>query len=212
MEHVAIEARPAPLEELCAAETPSRLLCAETVTPSASAPRKSLTLSLFVTWTTLGGKTRHNNLTLRRVAAVDELQGLAKDLMTRAFPDTTMPAHLTTSAACRTYYHYTPDQECLSLPSDVARTNLKLVVSYDGWEFVVYERLLRTDPAQPADAAETPLLVTMIEFESTAMVIGHLGIRVQLVSYPMISIRRDFLDDVDFRIRTDPDTFTGILS
>ncbi|KAG2427403.1 hypothetical protein HXX76_012339 [Chlamydomonas incerta] len=132
--------------------------------------------------------------------------------MTRAFPDASMPPHLTTSAGCRTYYHYTPEQECLSLPSDVARTNLKLVVSYDGWEFVVYERLLRTDPAQPADAAETPLLVTMIEFESTAMVIGHLGIRVQLVAYPMVSIRRDFLDDVDFRIRMDPDTFKGILS
>lgn len=58
-------------------------------------------------------------------------------------------------------YPRTHPQECLSLPSDVARTNLKLVVSYDGWEFVVYERLLRTDPAQPADAAETPLLVTV---------------------------------------------------
>ncbi len=52
-------------------------------------------------------------LTLLRMHARDannNMQGLAKDLMTRAFPDASMPVHLTTSAACRTYYHYTPEQ------------------------------------------------------------------------------------------------------
>ncbi|KAG2485152.1 hypothetical protein HYH03_016138 [Edaphochlamys debaryana] len=131
--------------------------------------------------------------------------------MARAFPGNTTPLHLA-SGASRLYYHFTPEQECLSLPSDVARTQLKLVVSYDGWEYVVYERPLRIEPAQGAEERETPLLVTVIEFESTAMVIGHLGIRVQLVSYPMISIRKDFLDDVDYRLRSDPDGFRGILS
>ncbi|KXZ41900.1 hypothetical protein GPECTOR_249g618 [Gonium pectorale] len=160
----------------------------------------------------MSSKSRHNSLQLRRVGGVEDLQGLPAELMSRAFPTGATPAHLS-SPACRAYYHFTPEQECLSLPSDVVRTWLKLVVSYDGWEYVVHERPLRSnDPAQPDGSADTPLLVTVIEFESTAMVIGHLGIQVQLVSYPVVSVRKDFLDDVDYRLRTDPDGFRGILS
>lgn len=51
-------------------------------------------------------------------------------------------------------------QECLSLPSDVASTVLKLVVQYDGWEYVVYERALRTE-ASASEDEDTPLLVTV---------------------------------------------------
>ncbi|GLC42327.1 hypothetical protein PLESTB_000659100 [Pleodorina starrii] len=189
-----------------------RLLCAEPLEASPSRPlRKSLSLGLFVSWHTMGSKVRHNCLTLRRFSSVEDLQGLARDLMTRAFPADSTPAHLT-SAASSQFYHFTPEQECLSLPSDVARTHIKLVVTYDGWEYVVYERKLRTDASQPPEDRDTPLLVTVVEFESTALVIGHLGIRVQLVSYPTVSIRKDFLDDIDFRLRADPENFKGILS
>ncbi|EFJ39877.1 hypothetical protein VOLCADRAFT_100437 [Volvox carteri f. nagariensis] len=188
-----------------------RLLCAEPLEPSPSRPLpKTLSLGLFVSWHTLGAKSRHNCLTLRRIPCVEDLQGLARDLMTRAFSPGTMPAHLSATSS-RLYYHYTPEQECLSLPSDVVRTHLKLIVTYDGWEYVVYERKLRTDPTHQEDD-ETPLLVTVVEFESTALVIGHLGIRVLLVSYPTVSIRKDFLDDIDYRLRADPENFKGILS
>ncbi|GLI71033.1 hypothetical protein VaNZ11_016150 [Volvox africanus] len=189
-----------------------RLLCAEPLETSPARPlRKTLSLGLFVSWHTMGSKSRHNCLNLKRVPGVDDLQGLARDLMTRAFSSDSMPPHLS-SAASRNYYHFTPEQECLSLPSDVARTHLKLVVTFDGWEYVVYERKLRTEASQPDESGETPLLVTVVEFESTALVIGHLGIRVQLVSYPTVSIRKDFLDDIDFRLRADPENFQGILS
>ncbi|GFR41742.1 hypothetical protein Agub_g2495 [Astrephomene gubernaculifera] len=189
-----------------------RLLCAEPLDASPSRfPRKSLSLGLFVSWHTLASKSRHHCLSLKRLSGVEELQGLARDLMQRAFSPGSLPPHLGSPASSRLYYHFTPDMECLSLPSDVARTTLKLVVTYDGWEYVVYERPLRSG-APLADDADTPLLVTVVEFESTALVIGHLGIRVQLVSYPMVSVRKDFIDDIDFRLRTDPDNFKGILS
>ncbi|GIL86052.1 hypothetical protein Vretimale_9078 [Volvox reticuliferus] len=199
-------------EDLGPSNGVKRLLCAEPLETSPARPlRKALSLGLFVSWHTMGSKSRHNCLNLKRVPGVDDLQGLARDLMTRAFPPDSMPPHLS-SAASRNYYHFTPEQECLSLPSDVARTQLKLVVTFDGWEYVVYERKLLTEGPQPDETGDTPLLVTVVEFESTALVIGHLGIRVQLVSYPTVSIRKDFLDDIDFRLRADPENFQGILS
>jgi hypothetical protein len=169
-------------------------------------------------------------------------QGLAGDLMGRAFTPTSMPHHQR-EPRCRSYYHFTPEQEALSLPSDVARTHLKLLVNYDGWyvlvrscvwaaegavpcprarvlmsgaacsicrEFVVFERSLRSQTSPEADCG--PLLVTVVEFESTALVIGHLGIRVSLVSYPCVSVEKVFLDDVQHRLRTDPAGFTGLLT
>lgn len=169
-----------------------------------------LSVSLTVKWKTVNGKCRQNNLVLQRIGnPIHDLTGMAKDLVGRAFQPNSMPIHLT--SASHLYYHFSPVQECLSLPSDVASTVLKLVVQYDGWEYVVYERALRTE-ASASEDEDTPLLVTVIEFESTAMVIGALGIRVQLVAYPVVSIRKEFLDDVDFRLRCDPDGFKGILS
>ena len=34
------------------------------------------------------------------------------------------------------------------------------------------------------------MLVTVIEFESHAMMIGHLGLRVSLIAYPVVSVKK----------------------
>jgi hypothetical protein len=54
-----------------------------------------------------------------------------------------------------------------------------------GWEYTVLERELgaHRDPLRK-------MLVTVIEFESHAMMIGHLGLRVSLIAYPVVSIKK----------------------
>lgn len=193
----------------CSLSSPGckRLRCSEAIPPSPATKRyKSLGLQLYVRMDTVSGRSRMHNMSLRRVQDVHCLEGLPKDLVRKAFPNAA-PARLSSSE----FYHFTPQDECLSLPTDVLSTCFKLVASYDGWEYTVYERTLRAADDQPrAEAADRPMLVTIVDFESTAMVIGHLGIRIRLVAYPLVSIRKTFLDEIDYNIRNDPQ-FKGIL-
>ncbi len=79
----------------------------------------------------------------------------------------------------------------LSFPLDVVKTEFKLVATYRGWEYVI----LTLDPATTRDRPVSllspemkRLFVTVIEFESVAIVLGNLGVRISLVAYPVISI------------------------
>ncbi len=54
------------------------------------------------------------------------------------------------------FYKFTPAQELISLPADIARTEFRLVATLDGWEYTVCERQL---PGTPDP--ERKLLVTV---------------------------------------------------
>ncbi|KAK9821469.1 hypothetical protein WJX81_006655 [Elliptochloris bilobata] len=170
--------------------------------PAVRRQRKcSLQLSLFVRWHSPMGKTKVMRLQLRSVGSVEALQGISKNLVTRAFPDYERPDYLTSAD----FFKFTPTEQFMSLPGDIARTEFRLVASYNGWEYTVLERELgaHRDPSRK-------MLVTVIEFESTAMMIGQLGVRVSLIAYPVVSIKKAFLEDIEHQLKTNPD-FKGIL-
>ena len=62
---------------------------------------------------------------------------------------------------------------------------LLVLHALQGWEYTVLERELgaHRDPLRK-------MLVTVIEFESHAMMIGHLGLRVSLIAYPVVSVKK----------------------
>lgn len=50
------------------------------------------------------------------------MQGLAKNLVTRAFPDCERPDYLTSAE----FFKFTPSEEFLTLPGDISRTEFRL--------------------------------------------------------------------------------------
>ncbi|MEW5301225.1 MAG: hypothetical protein WDW36_004097 [Sanguina aurantia] len=129
-------------------------------------------------------------------------QGLSKSLIAQAFPsEDGHPPHITSEE----FHMYTPEEECFSFPADVESTDVKLVACWQGWEYVVHES------TQSPHIADSVIKVMIIEFESTAMLLGNLGVRVSLVAYPIVSISRSFLHNLEHQLRHNPD-FKGILS
>mmetsp|Transcript_12640 Transcript_12640/g.27332 ORF Transcript_12640/g.27332 Transcript_12640/m.27332 type:complete len:213 (+) Transcript_12640:242-880(+) len=161
-----------------------------------------LELSLFVKWYGLTGRTRVNQLILNPLETIDNLQGLSQRLVARAFSEANREAFTNSE----NYYRFTPAEECLSYPSDVIKTELKLVVTWDGWEYVIFNRELGSQQGQE----EKNMLVSEVQFESSAMIVGHVGVRLHLVAYPIISVKKTFLDGIERELRTNPD-FKGVL-
>lgn len=160
----------------------------------------SIQVSLFVRWHSESGKTKVSHLNLKPIGGLHCLQGVSKNLVSRAFPNET-PEYLTSED----YYHFTPCEEFMALPPGVSRTQFRLVVQHDSWEYTVLERELGThhDPHRN-------MLVTIIEFESTALMAGTLGMRMSMVSYPMVSVRKAFLEDIAQQLQCNP-SFKGLL-
>ncbi|CAK0782536.1 hypothetical protein CVIRNUC_005754 [Coccomyxa viridis] len=163
-----------------------------------------LTLTLYVRWFSPSGKSKVNRLLLRPVTSVDALQGISKNLVSRAFPSgPERPDYLTSQE----FLKFTPTEDFMSLPGEIFRTEFRLVVTHEGWEHTVLERELgaHVDPLRK-------MLVTVIEFESSPLLmVGHaLGLRVSLIAYPVISIKKDFLDHVQEQLETNPDFQGGL--
>ncbi|KAK9829323.1 hypothetical protein WJX72_005191 [[Myrmecia] bisecta] len=168
---------------------------------TSSSSESQVELNLFVRWYSPTGKTKVNMLQLQPVQGVDALQGVSKNLVVRAFPEAERPDYLTSDD----FYKFTPTEEFMTLPGDIARTEFRLVASYGGWEYTVLERELgaHRDP-------ERKMLVTVIEFESTALMIGHVGVRVSLIAYPVVSVKKSFLDEITAELKSNPN-FKGIM-
>ena len=64
------------------------------------------------------------------------MQGISKNLVEKAFPVAERPDYLTGAE----FYKFTPAEEFMSLPGDIARTEFRLVVTHGGWEYCVLER------------------------------------------------------------------------
>ncbi|CAL5228761.1 g11949 [Coccomyxa viridis] len=163
-----------------------------------------LTLTLYVRWFSPQGRTKVNKLLLRPVTSVEALQGISKNLVSRAFPSgPERPDYLTSEE----FLKFTPTEDFMSLPGEIFRTEFRLVVTHEGWEYTVLERELgaHVDPLRK-------MLVTVIEFESSPLLmVGHaLGLRVSLIAYPVISIKKDFLEHIHQELETNPD-FKGQL-
>lgn len=174
---------------------------ASTSQPEPQQPFK-LDVSLFVRWHSPSGKTKLNHLQLRQISSLESLDVLPKALVKRAYPDdASLPDHVTSSD----FYCFTPSKDYLPLPGEIAETEFRLVVHCDGWEHTVLQRGLgaHRDP-------EKKLLVTVIEFESTPLVLGHVGVRVSLISYPVVSVKKSWLDDMARQVQHNPD-FKGLL-
>lgn len=83
------------------------------------------------------------------------MQGVQLDLLQKAFTIDRLPDHLRSQTS--DFYHFSPTEECLSLPSDITDTHFRLIVHFDGWEYCVHERKIQT--TKPA--AERPMFVTV---------------------------------------------------
>ncbi|KAK9812440.1 hypothetical protein WJX73_010922 [Symbiochloris irregularis] len=164
----------------------------------------TLQLSLVLHWHSNTGKVQVEQVQLKPIRDLTQLQGLSRKLVERAFPPSDRPEYLTSDAFCK----YTPTREVMSLPNDLICTHFRLILTTeDGWEYAILERHI----AGPPSDDQHNMLVTLIEFESTALMIGHLGVRISMVLYPLVSVSKVFLEDVAQRLKSDPEGFRGIL-
>lgn len=110
-------------------------------------------LSLFVRWHAEGGGVRVNRLRLNPFSSINELRGLSRRLVKSAFSEAaSLPDYL----VCPEWYKFSPAEQLVSLPGDIARTEFRLAVTLEGWEFTLCERTL---PGTPDP--ERKLLVTV---------------------------------------------------
>lgn len=163
---------------------------------------EQLRLNLLVRWHSGTGNTKISNLTLRQIDGIDSLKGLSKGLVSRAFAVSGSPTYITSQE----FVKYTPEEDFLTLPGDIARTEFRLVVTHDGWEYTVLKRDL--EAGQPTDGNRN-MLVTAIEFESTALMMGNLGLRMAMISYPVVAISQEFITDLRRRLRSED--FKGLM-
>lgn len=161
----------------------------------------NLAFSLYVQWRTHSGKTRSERASLQPVDSLADLQGLSRTLMERAFPPEDCPDYITSDE----YVRFTPVEDLMSLPGDISQTTFRLVISHDGWEYTILER----EMGLLSDAARS-MLITMIEFESSAIIAGHVGLRMSLIAYPYLCVKKAFILNVAKELRDNPN-FKGIL-
>jgi hypothetical protein len=68
-----------------------------------------------------------------------EVQGISKNLVSRAYPlGPERPDYLTSEE----FLKFTPTEDFMSLPGEIFRTEFRLVVTHEGWEYTVLEREL----------------------------------------------------------------------
>lgn len=158
-----------------------------------------LEVSLYVRWKLPNGKSTLNHLQLKPLTDLESLEGASKSLINRAFSSEERPGHMTSED----FYQFTPSSEpYISSPGYIESTDYRLVAMHDGWEYTII---------QGTQAGfDRRMLVTAIEFESTTLVFGHFGIRVSFMAYPVVSIRKDFLDSVQQELSSNPD-FKGLM-
>lgn len=66
------------------------------------------------------------------------MQGISKNLVSRAFPESERPDYLTSEE----FLKFTPTDDFMSLPGEIERTEFRLVVTHKAWEYTVLEREL----------------------------------------------------------------------
>jgi hypothetical protein len=90
------------------------------------------------------------------------------------------------------------------------RTEVRLVLLYRGWEYTV----LREDVThrQAAGGGDHNVHLMTSEFLGAVdPIMAALGLRTSLVAYPVVAVKKSFLDDVHERMLAAPDSFKGML-
>jgi len=161
-------------------------------------------MQIHVKWVSATGKTKVTELPLKMVESTNDLTGVHKRLTNRVFAERDLPDFLVSD----NYLKFSTCEECLNMPLEVLSTNFKLAAFKDGWQYVVHDS--RVSAPETSDN-QPKLHVTIIEFDSIAHIIGHLGIRMSMVAYPLITIHKEFLLTTLHQLRTDPN-FRGIFA
>jgi hypothetical protein len=194
-----------------------------TTTPPSDARKLSpLALTLYVRWWSPDGlKTRVREIPLRPLGSADDLQGLPRSLIRRLFSvppalpaDASIAPHLPAHAAGPDFYRFTPagEREFLSVPGPIAAFEVRLAVSAGGWEHTIADRG-GGGLGGPGD-----VVVAVTEFEAPPFGFGPGGqllggrqgavppgfpeallplMRLPLIAYPLVCVRRSFLDRVE---------------
>ncbi|KAF8061298.1 hypothetical protein HT031_004389 [Scenedesmus sp. PABB004] len=176
--------------------------------PDAAAPQQqrhaeAIEHILYIRWFGGQGQTKLNKLELRPLATLDALQDLPKELVESHYAT---PAQLPDYCTSEAFSRFTPATECLALPGDVVRTELRLVLCYRDWEYTV----LRKDSGRAA-RGDADIQVMTAEFMGSDPLMAALGLRISLVAYPVVGIRKGFLEDAHERLLAAPDEFCGLL-
>jgi hypothetical protein len=100
-------------------------------------------LCLYVRWHSAAGGVKVNRLPLDPIGGVADLRGLFRRLIQGAFGS---PAALPDYLTSPSFYKFSPAEELISLPADIARTEFRLAVTLNGWEYTVCERTLPGTP------------------------------------------------------------------
>lgn len=161
---------------------------------------------LYIRWHGNAGQTKLNRVGLTRLDnGVDSLKDLPKELVESHYPNSRdFPDYFTNAD----YMRFTPQVECLVLPGDVVRTELRLAVSYQGWEYTV----LKKDSSHSTSSRDgQEIQVMTAEFMGSDPFMALLGLRMSLIAYPMVALSKVFLEDVHQRLLAAPDAFKGIL-
>ncbi|WIA14210.1 hypothetical protein OEZ85_002749 [Tetradesmus obliquus] len=161
---------------------------------------------LYIRWHGNAGQTKLNRVGLKRLDnGVDSLKDLPKELINSHYPNSRdFPDYFTNAD----YVRFTPQVECLVLPGDVVRTELRLALSYQGWEYTV----LKKDSSHSSNSgAGQDIQVMTAEFMGSDPFMALLGLRMALIAYPVVALSRVFLDDVHQRLLAAPEAFKGML-
>lgn len=159
---------------------------------------------LYVRWFGGQGQTKLNKLPLKQIDTLEALEDLPKELVDSHYPSTDqLPDYFTNTA----YIRFTPEVDCLALPGDVVRTELRLVLCYGGWEYTILKR----DTTHNDPGPEQTIRVMTAEFMGSDPLMAALGLRISLIAYPVVALSKRFLDEVHERLMAAPDDFKGML-
>lgn len=160
---------------------------------------------LYVQWFGTAGQSKLNKLQLRRLDDLEALQALPKELLQSQYPTADQLPDYCTNAA---YTRFTPAVECLALPGDVVRTEARLVLSYQGWEWTLLKKDSAVSERQPGAGN---MQVMAAEFLGSDPLMAALGLRMALIAYPIVALDKAFLDEAHARLLAAPDSFRGLL-
>jgi hypothetical protein len=192
---------------------PPRPAATATTTTADARKLSPLALTLYVRWWAPDGlKTRVHEIPLRSLGSADDLQGLPRELVRRLFSvpaslpaDASIAQHLPPHAAGPDFYRFTPagGRDFLSVPGPIAAFEVRLVVAAGGWEHTIADRG-GGGLGGPGD-----VVVAVTEFESPPVDLGPGAfppgfprallpmLRLPLIAYPLVCVRRSFLDRVE---------------
>lgn len=121
-------------------------------------------------------------------------------LLDSTYPESNRPSYLTSDIYCQ--FSTLPDDGILRLPGTIFKTELRLMVAHEDWEYVV----LNTELFSGA-RVDDRMLVSSVEFRSMNF---PLPFAPPCIAYPLVSIRKDFIKQLQDSLHSNPESFRGL--